>query len=105
MEPRERRERAVGRAIVDEHGLPGLSARLECRLQLLVEQGDAAFLVVHRDDDEITAGSWPRAYGGGGGGSGRRVVRQPHLRHAARAELPLEAVSAADHLAHFASSL
>jgi hypothetical protein len=33
------------------------------------------------------------------------VVRQPHLRHAARAELPLEAVSAADHLAHSASSL
>jgi hypothetical protein len=34
-----------------------------------------------------------------------RVVRQPHLRHSADAELPLETVSAADRLAHFASSL
>ena len=33
------------------------------------------------------------------------VVRQPHLRHAAGAELPLETVSAADRLAHSASSL
>jgi hypothetical protein len=34
-----------------------------------------------------------------------RVVRQPHLAHGACAEPPLETVSAADHLAHPASSL
>jgi hypothetical protein len=33
------------------------------------------------------------------------VVRQPDLRHAARAKLPLETVSAADRLAHIVSSL
>src|SRR5687767_5789755 len=51
MEPGQGSERAVRRAVVDEDGLPGLPARLECGLELLVEQGDASFFVVDRDDD------------------------------------------------------
>ena len=51
VEPRQGGERAVRRAVVDEDRLPGLPGRLERRLELLVEQGDAPFLVVDRDDD------------------------------------------------------
>ena len=43
-------ERAIRRAVVDEDGLP-VSERIECGLQLLVEQRDASLLVVHGDDD------------------------------------------------------
>ena len=51
VEPRQRAEGAVGRAVVDEHGLPQPPVTREGRVELLVEQGDAALLVVHRDDD------------------------------------------------------
>ncbi len=50
VQARERRERPVGRAVVDEDDLPRLLERLERRGELLVEQRDAALLVVHRDD-------------------------------------------------------
>ena len=70
VEPRQRGERAVLRAVVDEDRLPGLAAGLERGLQLLVEEGDAPLLVVNGDDDR-DHGSEPSrvpAIGGGGGG-------------------------------------
>ena len=51
VEPRQRGERAVLRAVVDEDRLPGLAARLERGVQLVVEEGDASLLVVNGDDD------------------------------------------------------
>ncbi len=51
VESRQRGERAVGRAVVDEDRLPLGVQRLERRAQLVVEQCDAAFLVVNGNDD------------------------------------------------------
>jgi hypothetical protein len=50
VQTRERRERPVRRAVVDEDDLPKLSEWLERRRELLVQESDAALLVVHRDD-------------------------------------------------------
>src|SRR5439155_154777 len=51
VQPRERREGAVLRAVVDEDSLPGLVGGVERSLELVVEASDAALLVVNRDDD------------------------------------------------------
>src|SRR5262245_10006209 len=51
MQSRERGEGAVLRSVVDEDRLPRLAAGLERGLELLVEEGDAPFLVVDGDDD------------------------------------------------------
>ena len=59
VEPRQRAERAVGRAVVDEDGLPGAAVAVERRGQLVVEQRDAALLVVHGDDDRDHAARVP----------------------------------------------
>src|SRR5207253_1725434 len=91
VQPRERRERGVLRAVVDEDRLPLLLARVEAWLELAVEAGVAAFLVVHGDDDrdhgagfvgEVVAmgtravggarRGWGRWGGWGRGGWGRR---------------------------------
>ena len=71
VEPGQRGERAVLRAVVDEDRFPGLSARLQRGVQLVVEEGDASLLVVYGDDDR-NHGSEPSRvnYGGGGGGGG-----------------------------------
>ena len=50
VQPGQRRERAVGGAVVDEDDLPGLVERVERRGQLVVEERDAPLLVVHGDD-------------------------------------------------------
>ena len=50
MQARQRGERAVGRAVVDEDDLPRLVELLERRGKLVVEERDAALLVVYRDD-------------------------------------------------------
>src|SRR5207302_9279836 len=51
VESRQRGERAVGRAVVDEDRLPLAPERLESRAKLVVEERDAPLLVVHRHDD------------------------------------------------------
>jgi hypothetical protein len=51
VETRERRERAVGGAVVDEHGFPWAFERVEGAGELVVEQLDASILVVDGDDD------------------------------------------------------
>ena len=50
VQTRERREGAVGRAVVDEDDLPRPTERLERGRELVVQQRDAALLVVHGDD-------------------------------------------------------
>ena len=60
VEPRERAEGAVGRAVVDEDGLPGAAVAVERGRELVVEQRDAALLVVHGDDDRDHAARVPR---------------------------------------------
>ena len=60
VEARQRGERAVRRAVVDEDRLPRLAERLERRVQLVVEQRDAPLLVVDGDDDgDHGAGAYP----------------------------------------------
>ena len=44
-------ERPVGRAVVDEHDLPGAPERVERARDLVVEELDTSLLVVHRHDD------------------------------------------------------
>ena len=51
MEPRQRGERPVGGAVVDEHGLPVGADALECAPELVEEECDAPLLVVDGDDD------------------------------------------------------
>src|SRR5205085_2293993 len=51
VETCQRCERSVRRAVVDEDRLPFVPDGLERRAQLVVEQRDASFLVVHGDDD------------------------------------------------------
>jgi molybdopterin molybdotransferase len=51
VEPRERGERSVGRAVVDEDRLPVLAHGFERRTQLVVEEGDTSLLVMDGDDD------------------------------------------------------
>jgi hypothetical protein len=51
MQSRQCRERAVGRAVVDENSLPGHVTLPKSRGELVVQEGDTALLVVHRDDD------------------------------------------------------
>jgi hypothetical protein len=51
VEPGQRCEGAVLRAVVDEDGFPRLARRLERGLELLVEERDAQLLVVDGDDD------------------------------------------------------
>ena len=55
VQPSERREGSVGRAVVDEDRLPGHVERLECRPKLVVEERDAPLLVVHgyHDGDHV----------------------------------------------------
>src|SRR4029453_603130 len=50
-EPGQSRKGPVGRAVVDEDGLPRTAERLEGAAKLLVERLDAPFLVVDRNDD------------------------------------------------------
>ena len=50
VQTRERGERPIGRAVVDEDDLPRLSEWLKRRRELVVQECDAALLVVHRDD-------------------------------------------------------
>jgi len=50
VQPGQRRERPIGGTVVDEDDLPGLSERVERRGKLVVEERDAALLVVHGDD-------------------------------------------------------
>ena len=50
VQARERGERAVGRAVVDENDLPRLIELPEGRGKLVVQEGDTALLVVYRDD-------------------------------------------------------
>jgi len=50
MEPSQGAERPVGGTVVDEDDLPGLSERVERRRELVVQERDAALLVVHGDD-------------------------------------------------------
>ena len=50
VQARQRGERAVGRAVVDEDDLPRCVELLERRVELVVEERDAALLVVYRDD-------------------------------------------------------
>ena len=50
VQPGQGAERPVGGAVVDEDDLPGLSERVERRGELVVEERDAALLVVHGDD-------------------------------------------------------
>src|SRR5438045_199172 len=66
MEPCQLPKRPIRGTVVDEDRLPFLLKRLERRLQLRIEQGDRALLVVQRDDD--------RDHGSGGGGGGGGVV-------------------------------
>ena len=61
VEPGERAEGAVGRAVVDEHGLPRPAVAVERGRQLVVEQRDAALLVVDGDDDRDHAARVPRS--------------------------------------------
>ena len=51
VEPRQRGEGAVVRAVVDEDRLPRPPERLEGGGELVEQQRDAALLVVNRDDD------------------------------------------------------
>ena len=51
VQPRQRGERAVGGAVVDEDRLPGRVERLERGAELVVEECDAPLLVVHGHDD------------------------------------------------------
>ena len=51
VQPRQRGERPVGRTVIDEDRLPLGVQRLEGRAKLVVEECDAPFLVVNRDDD------------------------------------------------------
>ena len=51
VEPRQSGERPIGRAVVDEDRFSGHVEGLEHRTELVIEQGDAPLLVVHRDDD------------------------------------------------------
>jgi len=51
VQPRQGRERPVGRAVVDEDRLPGSVQGLECRTELVVEQSDTSLFVMHRYDD------------------------------------------------------
>ena len=50
VQTRERREGAVGRAVVDEDDLPRPTEWFEHGRELVVQQRDAALLVVHGDD-------------------------------------------------------
>ena len=50
MEARERGEGAVGGAVVDEDDFPRLVELPERRRELVVQEGDAALLIVYRDD-------------------------------------------------------
>ena len=59
VEPRERAEGAVGRAVVDEDRLPGRPSAVERGGELVVEQRDALLLVVHGDDDRDHAARVP----------------------------------------------
>ena len=61
VEPRQGAERAVGRAVVDEDGLPGAAVAVERGGQLVVEQRDAPLLVVHGDNDRDHAARVPAA--------------------------------------------
>ena len=63
VQPGQRAEGAVGRAVVDEDRLPRPPVAGEGRGQLVVEQRDAALLVVDRDDDRDHAARVPRAAG------------------------------------------
>src|SRR6266511_1614320 len=51
VQSRQRAERLVRRAVVDVDGLPLLAERVERRLQLFMQQRDAALFVVEGDDD------------------------------------------------------
>ena len=51
MEPGERTERAVRRAVVDKDGLPRLAQWIERRLQLVEEERDRPLLVVDWHDN------------------------------------------------------
>ena len=59
----QRAERAVGRAVVDEDRLPRASVAGEGGRELVVEERDAALLVVDRDDDRDHDARVPRAAG------------------------------------------
>ena len=50
VQPRERGEGAVRRAVVDEDDLPRRPERVERRAELVVQERDAPLLVVHGDD-------------------------------------------------------
>ena len=62
VEPREGAEGAVGRAVVDEDGLPGAAVAVERGGQLVIEQRDAPLLVVHGDNDRDHAARVPAPY-------------------------------------------
>jgi hypothetical protein len=51
MQPCQCREGPVHGAVVDKDGLPLLPQWFEGSLELVVEEGDRALLVVQRDDD------------------------------------------------------
>src|SRR6266550_4551531 len=51
VQPGQRGEGSVGRAVVDEDRLPRCAERLECGPELVVEQSDASLFVMHRYDD------------------------------------------------------
>ena len=51
MQPRQCREGPVHGAVVDKDGFPLLPQWFEGSLELVVEEGDRALLVVQRDDD------------------------------------------------------
>ena len=63
VQPGQGAEGAVGRAVVDEDRLPRPPVAGEGRGQLVVEERDAALLVVDRDDDRDHAARVPRAAG------------------------------------------
>ena len=56
VQPGERGEGAVRRAVVDIDGFPRLAERIEGRLELLEEERDAPLLVVDRHDDRDHGG-------------------------------------------------
>ena len=57
VEAGERGEGAVDRSVVAEQCLPVVVERIECRLELLVEERDAPLLVEHGNDDGDHDGS------------------------------------------------